>query len=87
VPVLARRRAFRTSRFISTASARCAAQHRDGPRAGRRQADFVNFTEGQDVKKDDVLGEIDPAIYQAQYDQAVATKAKDEALLANHGST
>jgi len=43
----------------------------------------VNFTEGQDVKKDDVLGEIDPAIYQAQYDQAVATKAKDEALLAN----
>jgi membrane fusion protein, multidrug efflux system len=43
----------------------------------------VNFTEGQDVKKSDVLGEIDPAIYQAQYDQAVATKAKDEALLAN----
>ncbi|MDH2381081.1 efflux RND transporter periplasmic adaptor subunit [Bradyrhizobium sp. CER78] len=43
----------------------------------------VNFAEGQDVKKDDVLGEIDPAIYQAQYDQAVATKAKDEALLAN----
>lgn len=43
----------------------------------------VNFLEGQDVKKDDVLGEIDPAIYQAQYDQAVATKAKDEALLAN----
>ena len=32
----------------------------------------VNFTEGQDVKKGDVLGEIDPAIYQAQYDQAVA---------------
>lgn len=43
----------------------------------------VNFVEGQDVKKDDVLGEIDPAIYQAQHDQAVATKAKDEALLAN----
>src|SRR5467141_1004719 len=43
----------------------------------------VNFTEGQDVKKGDVLGEIDPAIYQAQYDQAVATKAQDEALLAN----
>ncbi|QOZ34303.1 efflux RND transporter periplasmic adaptor subunit [Bradyrhizobium sp. CCBAU 53421] len=43
----------------------------------------VNFVEGQDVKKDDVLGQIDPAIYQAQYDQAVATKAKDEALLAN----
>ena len=43
----------------------------------------VNFVEGQDVKKDDVLGEIDSAIYQAQYDQTVATKAKDEALLAN----
>src|SRR3954469_5047921 len=43
----------------------------------------VNFVEGQDVKKGDVLGEIDPAIYQAQYDQAVAKKAQDEALLAN----
>jgi membrane fusion protein, multidrug efflux system len=43
----------------------------------------VNFTEGQDVKKGDVLGEIDPAIYKAQYDQAVAKKAQDEAQLAN----
>jgi membrane fusion protein, multidrug efflux system len=43
----------------------------------------VNFTEGQDVKKGDVIAEIDPAIYQAQYDQAVAKKAQDEALLAN----
>lgn len=43
----------------------------------------VNFVEGQDVKKDDVLGEIDSAIYQAQYDQAVAKKAQDVALLAN----
>ena len=43
----------------------------------------VNFTEGQDVKKGDVLGEIDPVIYKAQYDQAVAKKAQDEALLAN----
>lgn len=43
----------------------------------------VNFTEGQDVKKGDVLAEIDPAIYQAQYDQAVAKKAQDEAQLAN----
>ncbi|RXH23280.1 transporter [Bradyrhizobium nanningense] len=43
----------------------------------------VNFTEGQDVKKGDVLGEIDPAIYQAQYDQAVAKKAQDQAQLAN----
>src|SRR3569833_2753336 len=43
----------------------------------------VSFTEGQDVKKGDVLGEIDPVIYKAQYDQAVAKKAQDEALLAN----
>ncbi|CCE10923.1 Multidrug resistance protein mdtA precursor (Multidrug transporter mdtA) [Bradyrhizobium sp. STM 3843] len=43
----------------------------------------VNFVEGQDVKKGDVLAEIDPAIYQAQYDQAVAKKAQDEAQLAN----
>src|SRR3954471_1526356 len=43
----------------------------------------VNFSEGQDVKKGDVLGEIDPAIYQAQYDQATAKKAQDEAQLAN----
>jgi membrane fusion protein, multidrug efflux system len=43
----------------------------------------VNFTEGQDVRKGDVLGEIDPAIYKAQFDQAVAKKAQDEALLVN----
>jgi multidrug efflux system membrane fusion protein len=43
----------------------------------------VNFTEGQDVRKGDVLGEIDPVIYKAQFDQAVAKKAQDEAQLAN----
>lgn len=43
----------------------------------------VNFKEGQDVKKGDVLARIDPATYQAAYDQAVAKKAQDEALLAN----
>src|SRR3979409_376040 len=43
----------------------------------------VNFTEGQDVNKGDVLAEIDPVIYKAQLDQAVAKKAQDEALLAN----
>jgi multidrug efflux system membrane fusion protein len=41
------------------------------------------FTEGQDVKKDDILAEIDPSLYKAQYDQAVAKKAQDEANLAN----
>jgi len=43
----------------------------------------VKFVEGQDVKKGDVLGEIDPVLYKAAYDQAVAKKAQDEALLAN----
>ncbi len=43
----------------------------------------VNFTEGQDVKKGDVLAQIDPRTYQAAYDQAVAKKAQDEAMLAN----
>ena len=41
------------------------------------------FTEGQDVKTGDVLALVDPAIYQAQYDVAVAKKAQDEATLAN----
>jgi len=43
----------------------------------------VLFKEGQDVTRGYVLAEIDPAIYQAQYDQAVAKKAQDEAQLAN----
>src|SRR5215813_14261278 len=43
----------------------------------------VEFTEGQDVRKGDVLARIDPAIYKAQYDQALAKKAQDEATLAN----
>src|SRR5262249_4177125 len=43
----------------------------------------VNFKEGDDVKKGDVLALIDPVIYQAQLDQAVAKKAQDEAQLAN----
>src|SRR5947209_11668184 len=43
----------------------------------------INFKEGQDVKKGDVLARIDPTLYQASYDQAVAKKAQDEAQLAN----
>ncbi len=41
------------------------------------------FTEGQDVRKDDVIAEIDPALFRAQYEQAAAKKAQDEANLAN----
>jgi multidrug efflux system membrane fusion protein len=43
----------------------------------------VLFTEGQDVPRGFVLAKIDPTTYQAQYDQAVATKAQHEAQLAN----
>lgn len=43
----------------------------------------VHFREGQDVPQGFVLAEIDPATYQAAYDQAVAKKAQDEAQLAN----
>ena len=43
----------------------------------------VHFKEGQDVKRGFVLAEIDPRTYQAQYDQAIAKKAQDEATLAN----
>src|SRR5262249_43281908 len=43
----------------------------------------VNFREGQDVKKGDILARIDSTTYQAQLDQAMAKKALDEAQLAN----
>jgi multidrug efflux system membrane fusion protein len=41
----------------------------------------VLFTEGQHVKKGDVLAKIDPRLFQAALDQAKAKKAQDEALL------
>jgi multidrug efflux system membrane fusion protein len=43
----------------------------------------VLFTEGQDVPRGYVLAKIDPATYQAAFDQTVAKKAQDEAQLAN----
>jgi len=43
----------------------------------------VLFVEGQDVRARDPLAQIDPRSFQAQFDQVVATKARDEALLAN----
>ncbi len=43
----------------------------------------VGFSEGQNVKKGDVLAKIDPTTYKAAYDQAAGKKAQDEASLAN----
>lgn len=43
----------------------------------------VDFKEGQMVHKGDVLARIDPRIYQAALDGAVAKKAQDDANLAN----
>jgi membrane fusion protein, multidrug efflux system len=43
----------------------------------------IGFTEGQTVHKGDLLAQIDPRPNQAAYDQALATKTKDAAMLAN----
>jgi membrane fusion protein, multidrug efflux system len=43
----------------------------------------VAFTEGQSVRRGDLLAQIDPRPNQAAYEQAVATKVKDAAMLAN----
>src|SRR6201991_3929074 len=42
----------------------------------------LNFQEGQEVKKGDVIAEIDPRTIQSQYDQAVAKLKQDQALAA-----
>src|SRR5208283_5064563 len=43
----------------------------------------VAFAEGQTVRKGDLLVQIDPRPNQAAFEQALATKAKDEAQLMN----
>jgi membrane fusion protein, multidrug efflux system len=39
------------------------------------------YTEGQHIKKGDVIAKIDPRLFKAALDQAVAKKAQDQALL------
>ena len=41
----------------------------------------IDFRQGQEVRKGDVLARIDPAPFQATFDQAVAKKSEDEAQL------
>ncbi len=43
----------------------------------------VLFSEGQDVRKGDVLAVVDPSPYQTAYDQALGKQAQDQALLSN----
>ena len=43
----------------------------------------IAFTEGQTVKTGDLLAQIDPRPYQAQIDQMVATRDRDQAQLTN----
>ncbi|WP_244486118.1 efflux RND transporter periplasmic adaptor subunit [Bradyrhizobium viridifuturi] len=45
--------------------------------------DSVDFVEGKQVKRGDVLAKIDPRVYEAQVDQAQAALARDEASLKN----
>ena len=44
----------------------------------------INFTEGQMVKKGDLLVEIDPRPFQVQLEQAEGLLAKDEAARGQH---
>ncbi|WP_084803176.1 efflux RND transporter periplasmic adaptor subunit, partial [Bradyrhizobium sp. NAS80.1] len=43
----------------------------------------IAFTEGQEVKAEDLLAQIDPRVYEARLSQAQGVKAKNEAQLAN----
>jgi membrane fusion protein, multidrug efflux system len=45
--------------------------------------DSVDFVEGQEVKRGDLLAKIDPRVFEAQVDQAEAALARDQASLKN----
>jgi multidrug efflux system membrane fusion protein len=43
----------------------------------------ISFTQGQTVRKDDLLAEIDPRPYQAQLDQAISNRDRDQTQVVN----
>ena len=47
------------------------------------QINTIGFEEGALVKEGDLIAQIDPRTFQAQLEQAMAQKSRDEALLAN----
>jgi len=51
------------------------------------QLKTINFKEGEEVKKGDLIAEIDPRTFQAALDQALAKKKQDEAQLSASRST
>ena len=84
VPVRATDRAARRRAGLSRRRRHHArAEHRDGAAAGRRQADRVTFTEGQDVQRGYVLAQIDPTTYQAHTTRRSRRRRRTRRRLAN----
>ena len=68
-------------RFISPASEQCRRRTLSIHSQVDGKLQEVLFTEGQHVKKGDVLARVDPRLFQAALDQAKAKKAQNVALL------
>ena len=82
VPVTATEQLSAMSRSITTRSApfRRSTRSPFAPRSPARLCP-IDFRQGQEVRKGDVLAKIDPAPFKAALDQTVAKKSEDEAQL------